>query len=152
VALVPFPPTNAGFLAQCAKPEAFTGNTQAPGIALATIDQVLRQEADRAVAIAVQDTYTPPILQIDEGFVGAIYGAAGRVLMTFRGYNRQAGADDEIVEAGKRADAYFDLCQKKQARPILVDSSQNHVRDSVRVSSHREADWFTRPRDAGGKW
>lgn len=149
MALVSFPPTSTGFLAQCAKPEAFIGNASAAGIATSTIDQVLRQEADRAVAIAVQDTYTPPIVQIDEGFVGAVYATSARLLMSYRGYNRQAGADEEIVEAAKRADAYFDLCQQKKARPMLVDSKQNETRDNIRVSSHVRADWWAQSRDGG---
>ncbi|HSM91884.1 MAG TPA: hypothetical protein VLT47_03295 [Anaeromyxobacteraceae bacterium] len=146
MALVPFPPTSTGFLAQCAKPEAFIGNAQTPGIATSTIDQVLRQEADRAVAVAVQDTYTPPIVQMDEGFVGAVYATTARLLMSFRGYNRQAGADEEIAEAGKRADDYFALCQQKKARPLLVDSAQLVPRDSVRISSQKTSDaWARRP-------
>jgi hypothetical protein len=146
---VPFPPASASFLAACSKPEAFIGNPSAPGIPTSTIDQVLRAEADRAQALALSDRSTLPILQVDEGFQDAVFACAARRLMAFRGYNRQAGADDELVELAKRADAYLDACAPgaggtngKRLTPIFVDSAQNLVRDGVRVTSHHTADWF----------
>lgn len=153
MALLAFPPTNVGFLAACSKPEAFTGNVSAVGIALTTIDQVLRQHADEAVAVALSDRYTPPLLQVDEGFIGNIYALAARTLMAFNGYDRQAGADDEIVEMAKRADTYFAMCGSgaagKRVTPLFIDSQQNIVQDGVKVMSNRTADSWARSRRDG---
>jgi hypothetical protein len=149
--LVPFPPTSDRFLAACPKPEAFTGNPSAnppvPGIPTATIDQVLSACADEAAAVAMSDRYTPPLLMVDEGFEAAVFGIAARRLMGFRGYNPKAGADQEVVEQATRADAYFRACAPgpdgKRITPLFVDSKQNKVQDSIRVTSHRAADSWT---------
>jgi hypothetical protein len=148
VALVPFPPTNVAFLAACSKPEAFIGNASAPGIPLSTIDQVLREVSDDAAALAFSDRRTLPLLQVDEGFQGLVFAIAGRRLMSTRGYNRQAGADEELVEMAKRADERLGMCGPgaggKRITYVVVDSAQNVVQDSIRIISNASADWWAR--------
>jgi hypothetical protein len=136
--LVPVPPSAATFRGCCVKPEAFAA------IPDATVAQILRQESDGAAAEAFGDRATLPILEWDEGVEGHVIARAARRLMSFRGYNRQAGADEEIVEQAKRADAFISLCgpgkggaDGKRITPQFVDSAANQVKDGVRVMSYR---------------
>jgi len=147
VALVPFPPTSSSFLASTTKPEAFTS------IDPTTIDQVLREESDRAAEMALSDRATFPILQISEGFRGAIFGRVGWRLMGVRGFNRDAGADKEIETLKGDADAYLAACgpggpggDGKRITPQYVDSRQNTVTDGVSVDGHAVSDWYARSR------
>ena len=127
MALVPFPPTSSAFLSCCTKPEAFLGNASAAGVSTATIDQALRRRADYAAAIAFGDRATLPLLTVDEGFEGAVCALAARDLMASRGYNRQAGADEEIVKLAENADAYLAGCGPgstgKRITPMFTDSA-----------------------------
>src|SRR6185369_10424249 len=125
-------PTSVDFLASITKPETFTGNPggtpPVPGIPIAVIDRVLRQESDRAAAIAFEDGYTPPIQQIDEGFSAAVMACAARVLLGFRGWVKgPVDGDAEYVQLAERADDYFKLCMEKRIRPQFVDSAANRV-------------------------
>ncbi len=144
MALVPYPPTSADFLASVTKPETFTGNPTGtpavPGIPTATIDKVLRQEADRAVAVALSDRSTPPILQIDEGFVAEVIAVTARRLLAFRGWVKgPVDGDAEYVQLAERADMYFMSCGPgaagKRITPQFIDSRDNRVTDGVRISS-----------------
>lgn len=160
MALVSFPPTSADFLASVTKPETFIGNSMTvpvvPGIPLSTIDRVLRQEADRAVAVALSDRSTPPILQIDEGFVAAVIAVAARALLGFRGWVKApVEGDAEYVQLAERADAYLASCgpdtgQGKRTTPQFVDSRQNIVTDGVRISSWRTPEAALRSIGRGG--
>lgn len=160
MALVPFPPTSARFLAACSKPEAFMGNPSAnppvPGIPLSTIDQVLAACADEAAAVALSDRYTPPLLQVDEGFEANVFALAARRLMGHRNFNPKADPDNEIVDLAKRADEYFAACGPtaggKRLTPLFVDSKQNAVQDSIRVVSNPAADTWTRYPYGGRPW
>jgi hypothetical protein len=147
VALVTFPPSRDAFPASTTKPEAFAS------IDPTTIDQVLREEADRAAEMALSDRATFPILQISEGFQGAIFGRVGWRLMGVRGYNRDAGADKEIETLKSDADAYLAACvpggpggDGKRITPQFVDSRQNTVVDGVSVDGHANSDWYARSR------
>jgi hypothetical protein len=146
--LVSFPPTSVTFLASCAKPEAFTGSPAGTGIAPATIDQVLRQESDSAVAEALSDRIgvDAVVATMDEGFVGHVCARAARRLMSSRGYNRQAGADDELVKLAERADAYMQSCSAgaggKRITPRYTLDVATAQQDAVRVTSHRTSDWW----------
>lgn len=154
MALVPYPPTSAAFLAQCAKPEAFTGNPAAnppvPGIPLTTIDAVLRRCSDEAANIALSDRYTPPLVMVDEGFQGWVFDLAARVLMRERNFNPKAGADAEIIKNAERADEMLKACGPgqggKRITPLFVDSANNVVQDSIKVSSHMRSDWWAQSR------
>lgn len=160
MALVPYPPTSAAFLATASKPEAFTGNPSAsppvPGIPTATIDAVLREVADDAAAMAFSDRRTLPLLQVDEGFQGHVFALAARRLMGHRGYNPKVGVDEEIVEQAKRADEYLEACGPgaggKRLTPMVVDSKQDIPQDRVGFITHHTADWWARSRfDQRGK-
>ena len=147
MALVSVPPTSATFLAACTKPEAFTGNPSGvpavPGIPPATIDQVLRRRADQVAAMIFGDYATLPIIQWDEGVEAAVCALAARTLMGFRGYNRQAGADEEIVKLAEEAQVFVDGAAAgaggKRYHPLFVDSRSNVPQDSVRVTSYATA-------------
>ncbi len=146
MALVPWPPVYADLIASCSKPEAITGNPSAPGIAQTTVETVLRQEADAAVAEALSDRIgvDVTVAQIDEGFAGHVIARALRRLMAYRGYNRQAGADDEIVELAKRADAFMEACSPgaggKRITPRYLLNTPTAQQDSIRVRSFQRAD------------
>lgn len=163
MALVPFPPTYADLIDSCSKPEAISGNPSAPGIPQATVEKVLRQEADAAIVEALSDRIGPDavVLTVDEGFSGHIIARALRRLMAYRGYNRQAGADDEIVEQAKRADSYIVSCspsapggEGKRITPRYTTSAQVRSEDRIRIVTHQSADWWARsasdPRGARG--
>ncbi len=161
MALVPYPPTSADFLASVTKPETFTGNPggspPVPGIPLATIDKVLRQEADRAVAVALSDRSTPPILQIDEGFCAEVIAVTARRLLAYRGWikaGQPVEGDSEYVALAERADLYFRSCgpsaEGKRITPQFIDSAQQRVTDGVRVSSWRTPDAALRSIGVGG--
>jgi hypothetical protein len=155
MALVPFPPTSATFLALCAKPEAFAG-MQASG----AIDSSLRAEGDRAVTVALSDRIPvgAVVTQVDEGFQLAVIQCAARTLMGSRGYNRQAGADEEIVKLAERADAYIDSMgpgaggtDGKRVTPgYIIGGSTPPVVDAIVVTSHKHADWRALPRHMQG--
>ena len=150
MALVPCPPTSADFLASCPKPEVFVGNASAPGIPTATIDAILRQETDSAIAEAIRDYIGPDavVVQIDEGLAGHIIARTMRKLMSYRGYNPDAGADKEIAEQGKRADDFITRCSRgaegKRITPGYALATATPQQDSVRVRSARTADEWTR--------
>jgi hypothetical protein len=144
VALYDFPLTAARFLAACSKPDAFT-----PGIATDTITLVCSQESDR-VASALGDRATLPLLQWDGALEGAAIARAGRRLMAYRGYNKTAGADNEIVAMAKDADDYLSRLRPgtaapgKSENPLFVDSASNEPRDAIKVISSQTSDGWTR--------
>jgi len=141
--LVAFPPTVDRFMRSCTKPEAFES------IDIETREQILGAEADRCTVVALSDRATFPILEIDQGFEDCIFARCGRRLMGSRGYDRSAGADEEIVKLAADADAYLLLCAPgadgKRATPLYRDSKANAVVDGVRVVSATTADsWALR--------
>lgn len=144
MALVAFPPTVDRFMRACTKPEAFES------IELATREQVLLAEADRCAVLALSDRATFPILKIDQGFEDAIFSVTARRLMASRGYDRQAGADEEIVKQAERADAYLTLSAPgldgKRITPLYEDSKNNAVIDGVLVRSSPTADGWAQGR------
>lgn len=152
MALVAFPPSYADLIASCPKPEAITGNPSAPGIAQATVETVLRQEADAAEREALSDRIGADavVLTVDEGFAGHIIARALRRLMAYRGYNKQAGADDEIKALAERADAYIAACspgaQGKRITPRYTLSTSIRAEDRIRIVTHDAADWWARSR------
>ncbi len=144
MALYVVPPTAARFRAMCPKPEAFAQ------ILDATIDLFLEQGADELMS-ALGDRGTLPALEWDAGCDGAVRALAARGLMGNRGYNRQAGADEEIVKLAERADGFLDRCRPgaggtngKRENPRVIFSDEKVI-DGVIVSSHRAADWWARP-------
>lgn len=109
--LVAWPPTIAPltpsglaasrFLSGTTKPEAFTQ------IAPATVAQVLGAQASLAVQVALSDRIPvgSVVTQADDGFENLVFQLAARQLMGARGYNREAGADSEIVKLAEGANA-----------------------------------------------
>lgn len=154
--LIAFPPDAAYLIASCSKPEAITGNPVGvpvvPGIPTATIDLVLRQEGEAAIREALSDRIgDAEVAQIDEGFAGHIVARALRRLMGYRGYNRQAGADEEIVKLGERADAFIAACAPgagglngKRITPRYVLVTATPQQDCIRISSSATADGWAR--------
>lgn len=148
MALVPVPPTSVYFLGSCAKPEAFSE------IDAAVINQICAEETDAAVQEALSDRIPTgaTVLQMDQGFVGWIVARSARRLMSSRGYDRQAGADEEIVEQATRADERITACGPlapggagKRITPRFVHDASSNVVDGITVHSHSHADWFARP-------
>jgi len=141
VALYPVPPTAVRFRAMCPKPEAFAS------IDDATIDLFAEQHADELMS-ALGDRATLPILQWDAGCDGAVRALMARSLMGNRGYNRQAGADEEIVKLAERADAFLARCRPsgdengKTENPRFVDSHSNIPLDAPSVQSNERSDDF----------
>lgn len=152
MSLVAFPPTYADLIASCSKPDAVAGNPSAAGIPQATAEKVLRQEADAAVVEALSDRIgaDATVLTIDEGFAGHIIARALRRLMAYRGYDREAGADDEIVKQAERADEYVKACspgaQGKRITPRYTLDTSVRAEDRVRIVSHESSDWWARSR------
>lgn len=144
--LVAWPPTRARFLLGCTKPEAFER------IDAATVDQVLSSRATRCVQIALSDRdgidVGAVVTQIDDGFEGIVFALAARDLMGSRGYNRAAGADEEIVKLAEEARADLLLMAPgpdgKRVTPLYVLSSARERQDSLRVSSRQRADDWAR--------
>lgn len=157
--LVACPPTVEAFLAGCSKPEAFTGNPSGvpvvPGIPTPTIERVLRRQADRAAVIALSDRATLPILEWDEAMEDAVCAWAARELMAYRGFDRQAGADTEIVRWAEAADKFLEGCapgaEGKRYTPRFVDSASNKVIDGVLIRSSGSADAWSRRRATIGR-
>lgn len=147
MALVDFPPTVERFMRACVKPEAFES------IEITTREQVLLAEADRCAVLALSDRATFPILKVDQGFEDAIFSVTARRLMGSRGYNRDAGADEEIVKQADRADAYLTLAAPgldgKRITPLYEDSNSNTVIDGVLVRSSATADAWAQGRRGG---
>lgn len=148
--LVPWPPTSTRFLAACAKPEAFTGNPggipSVPGIPLATIDQKLSSRASRCVNIALSDRIgaagVASITHMDDGFEDIVFALTARDLMASRGYNRDAGADSEIVRLADDAKAELllmapgeDGANGKRVTPQYTLAATVAPQDSVYVRS-----------------
>jgi hypothetical protein len=130
----------------CPKPAAFAE------IPDATIDLFAEQHADE-LAAALGDRATLPILQWDGACDGNVRALMARSLMGHRGYNRQAGTDEEIGKLADRADAFLDRCRPgkagadgKRENPRFIDSAQNAPRDAIRVTSSRRSDDWARPR------
>ncbi len=145
MALYAVPPTAARFRTMCPKPEAFA---QIPD---ATIDLFLEQSADELQS-ALGDRGTLPALEWDASCDGAARALAARGLMGNRGYNRQAGADEEIVKLAERADAFLDRCRPgaggtngKRENPRVIFSDTSII-DAPIVSGNRSADWWTKRR------
>lgn len=134
MALYDFPLTAERFLSACSKPDAFSG------IATDTITLVCSQESDR-VASALGDRATLPILQWDGALDGAAFARSARRLMTYRGYRKDAGADNEIVGMAKDADDFLARLRPgtsapgKSENPMFVDSGSNRPRDSIFITA-----------------
>lgn len=134
MALYDFPLTAARFRSACSKPEAFED------ISDDTVDLVCSQESDR-VASALGDRATLPILQWDGALDGAAIARSARRLMAYRGYKKDAGADNEITGLARDADEFLARCRPgsqapgKSENPMFVDSASNFPRDAVRVLS-----------------
>ncbi len=145
MALYSVPPTAAQFRASCPKPEAFES------IDDAAIDLACDRWSD-TLQSALGDRATLPILQWDGACHGAVLARVARSIMGNRGYNRQAGADDEIGAMADEAEAFFDRCRPgkggadgKRENPRFVDSKENRPQDAVIVSSSaRSDDWARR--------
>lgn len=152
MALLPLPPSPAYFLASCVKAEAFAQIAGMPGSANptgATAGQILAEETDAAVQEALSDRIPTGsiVAQIDQGFIGHIVARAARRFMSSRGYDREAGADEEVVGLAKRADAYIASCGPtansgpgKRITPNYIlagNAPAPPVVDGVRISSHR---------------
>lgn len=145
MALYAVPPTAARFRAMCPKPEAFEN------IADATIDLFLEQGADE-LSSALGDRGELPISEWDASCDGAVRALAARGLMGNRGYNRQAGADEEIVKLAERADAFLDRCRPgaggtsgKRENPRVVFADTKTI-DAPTVLSSSTSDAWARPR------
>ena len=144
--LVAWPPTPARFLLGCPKPEAFAS------IAQATIAQVLGARATRSVQIALSDRdgidVGSAVVQMDDGFESIVFALTARDLMSSRGYNRDAGADDEIVKLAEEARADLLMMAPgaggKRVSPQYVLATAVPRQDSVRISSHARADAWAR--------
>jgi hypothetical protein len=144
--LVAWPPTVARFLTACPKPEAFTT------IQTATLAQVLGARASRSVQRALSDRdgigVSDRVVQMDDGFESIVFALAARDLMGERGYDRNAGADEEIVRLSDQAQRELDEMAPgaggKRVTPNYVLDAAVARQDSVRVRSHRRADAWAR--------
>lgn len=146
--LVAWPPPSTRFLAGCPKPEAFAS------IAPATVAQVLSARATRSVQIALSDRdgidVSSGVVQMDDGFESIVFALTARDLMGSRGYNRDAGADDEIVKLAD--EARDDLLMMapgaggKRVTPQYVLAASVPRQDSVRISSQERSDDWARSR------
>ena len=138
-------PTVARFRLMSPKPAAFEA------IPDDTIALFLDQ-ASGELQSALGDRGELPVLQWDASCDGAARALAARGLMGMRGYNRQAGADEEIVKLAERADDFLDRCRPgaggangKRENPRVVFTSGDVI-DAPRVTSHARSDWWTNPR------
>ncbi len=143
MALVVCPPVAATFRAACVKPEAFED------ILDATIDLVLRRKASYVATVGLSDRATLPILQWDDVCEDAVISLSARALMANRGYNREAGADDEIVRMAEEAKEFVDAMAPgkdgKRVTPLYIDSANNtKIKDGVRVVSSQTSDGWTK--------
>lgn len=158
--LVTFPPTFAPltpqglaasrFILGCTKPEAFTS------IDPVTVAQVISARASRCVQIALSDRdgidVGAVVTQIDDGFEQVIFALAARDLMSVRGYDKDAGADAEIVKLAEEAREDLMMMAPgaggKRVTPHYVLSDQRTRQDSVRINSReRSDDWARSPMD-----
>jgi hypothetical protein len=163
--LVPWPPTispltpqglaASRFMLGVTKPEAFAT------IAPATVAQVLGARATRCVQIALSDRdgidVGGAVVQMDDGFEAIVYALAARDLMGSRGYNRDEGADKEIMGLAEEARADLMMMAPgtggKRVTPQYVLAAAVPRQDSVRVNSRERSDDWTRrmpPRPLGG--
>lgn len=135
-------PSKADFLLRIAKPEAFAS------ISDSAIDTALSDEAD-ACAAYYGNRATLPLTEVDGGFTRAVCARAGLSLMAYRGFNRQAGADKEIVEASARATAWLEQVRDGSLNPYFVDSSESVQEDAPLFGTSEKSDfWITRePRE-----
>lgn len=129
--------TRAAFLLRCAKPECFSG------IDTTIVDAVLEDETD-ACAAYYGDRATLPLVEVDGGFLKAVSRRAQLELMSSRGFNRQAGADAEIVKASERATAWLEGVAAKEIHPYYVDSTPGLADDGPLAASSSTSDAFTR--------
>lgn len=129
-------PTRADFLARCAKPECFSG------IDTAIVDAVLADETDSCAAY-YGDRATLPLVEVDGGFVRAVVRRAALELMSSRGFNRQAGADGEIVKSAERATAWLEGVAAKEIHPHYVDSTPNVADDGPLAATSTTSDAWT---------
>lgn len=130
-------PTRTTFLESCPKPEAFEG------IDVAVVARVLGQQTD-VVASYYGDRATLPLIEVDGGFDDAVCAKAARKLMASRGYNRQAGADEEIVALAKEATEWCKEVAGKTVHPHFVDSTPGIADDGPIGSSSAKSDAWTR--------
>jgi len=150
--LVPWPPTvspltpqglaASRFLLGCPKPEALAS------IAPTTVAQVLSARASRCVQMALSDRdgidVSAVVTHMDDGFEAIVFALAARDLMGARGYNKDAGADDEIVKLAE--EAREDLLMMapgaggKRVTPQYVLAAERQRQDSVRINSQETAD------------
>lgn len=130
-------PTRADFLARCFKPECFSG------IDPAIVDAALADETD-ACAAYYGDRATLPLVTVDGGFVRAVVRRAALELMSSRGFNRQAGADSEIVKSAERATEWLQGVAAKEIHPYYVDSKPSDAEDGPLGASSRTSDAWTR--------
>lgn len=129
--------TRADFLARCSKPEAFSG------IDATIVDTVLADETDAAAAY-YGDRATLPLVEVDGGFYKAVSRRAALELMSSRGFNRQAGADSEIVKASERATEWLVAVAAKEVHPRYVDSKPEDAEDGPIAGTSRLSDAWTR--------
>jgi hypothetical protein len=130
------------FIAGVTKPEAFTS------IAATSVAQVLSAQASLAVQIALSDRIPvgSVVVQVDDGLENIVFMLSARQLMGSRGYNRDAGADDEIVKLAEGANAILMMmapgdngANGKRVTPLYVlatPSGGAPVVDGVKVTSH----------------
>ncbi|MEI8257395.1 MAG: phage protein Gp36 family protein [Deltaproteobacteria bacterium] len=130
-------PTRAEFLLRCVKPEAFED------IDPAIVDACLADETDTCAAY-YGDRATLPLLKVDGGFIKAVCRRASLELMASRGYNRQAGADDEIAKAFERATAWLEGVSAKEIHPYYEDSKPYDAEDGPIGATSKTSDAWTR--------
>ena len=127
-------------LLRCAKPEAFEDID--PSIVAAC----LTDETDTCAAY-YGDRATLPLLAVDGGFTKAVCRRAALELMSSRGFNRSAGADDEISKAFDRATAWLEGVAAKEIHPFYIDSKPHDAEDGpIGASSKNSDDWTRAPR------
>lgn len=128
----------ARFRLRAPKPEAFAT------IADDTIALHLEEGYD-AVGSALGDRATLPLLQVDARLDGAAMRLACRTLMADRGYNRDAGTDDEIAKLAEMAEAFLARCRPsgdangKTENPRYIDSGGNQPLDAPFFTSAQGA-------------
>jgi len=144
--LVAWPPTRERFLLGCVKPEAFQQ------IDPITVGQVISARATRCVQIALSDRdgidVGAVVSQMDDGFEQIVFALAARDLMGSRGYDRAAGADEEVVKLAEEARADLLMmapgAEGKRTTPRYVLTAERARQDSLRVNSQPRADAWAR--------
>jgi len=124
------------------KPEALAS------ISDATMAQHLA-DAISVVASALGDRVPvgSVIVKWDSALDGAARTVAGVSVYDWRGRNREAGADDGLSTAQKRADAYLARLRSpdREEQPIFVLSPGGVPADAPQVATSHSAQAWTRP-------